>query len=182
MSVFEILREFLKLIGTFATWFLRYPVTFEYVRQFETKIGYVFVVKAQTWKNRVITVPKDRFEIQINLDSEFAHKMDKSKLVYGERVHVYESELVLNADIEGRSRGNVLSYVLCHRNPQRLFLLVRVEGPGNQNPSRRFRLGKVYQTARIKLRKRLLSLTYLEIPIKKVPIISGNEKTRIVDS
>ncbi|MCK4224059.1 MAG: hypothetical protein KAX39_02685 [candidate division Zixibacteria bacterium] len=178
----DIVKAIAKLIRKLSALFFRYPVIIDYVSQFETKIGYVFVIDVQTERNKVITIPKNRFEIKIKLDRALARKTDKSKLIYGEHVNVYDSEFVLQADIEGRSHGNVLSYVRCHKRPQRLFLLTRVEGPENQNPSARFQWGKVYQTAKIKLRKRLFSLTYIEIPIRKVILISGNEKTRIVDS
>ena len=179
------LAEFLKGIGDLFRklwdWVFVYPVIIDYVDQFETRKGYVFIIEIYTVKNRVVQIPKNTFKIKIRVDPARSRKM-KGKLDKGEYVDVYESEALLQASIDNRSFGNVSNYVGVHKNPQSLFLLTRVQGPGSQNPSLRLQLGRVYQTVKIKLRKRFLSLTYIEIPIRQVPIISGNEKTHIVDS
>jgi len=181
----SIIGEFLKGIGNLFQklwgWFFVYPIIINYMSQFETKKGYVFVIKIYTEKNRVIRIPKNAFKIKIVVDSVLKRKF-KEKLIWGEYVNVFESEVLLQAYIDNRSFGNVLSYVSVHQNPQSLFLLTRVQGPGSENPSSRLQLYKVYQTVKIKLSKRFFSLVYIEIPIRQIPIISGNDKTRIVDS
>jgi len=179
--VADIIKGFVNLIVKASEWFFAYPVNINYVGQFETEKGYVFVIEVYTEENRVIQIPKKSFKIEITVDSKLSDKM-KEKLVYGEHVTVFDSEHLLSAYLNGRSYGNVLSYVACHKNSQRLFLLTRVQGPGSQNPSLRFQLGKVYKTAKVKIKKRLFSLTYAEIPIKKVAIISGTARTQIVDA
>ena len=177
----EVVKAVGKLIHKLMKWVFGYPLIIEYVGQFETNKGYVFVIELYTKTNKVIKVPKSNFNIKIMVDKVLARKM-KDKLMYGEYADVLESEVLLKAHIEDISYGNVLSYVPIHKRPQRVFLLTRVAGPNSQNPSSRFQLGKVYQTAKVKLRKRLFSLTYIEMPIRKVILISGNEKTRIVDA
>lgn len=177
----EVVKAIGKLISKLIKWFFGYPLIIDYVGQFETEKGYVFVIELYTKKNKVIKVPKSDFNIKIMVDKVLARKM-KDKLVYGEYVDVFDSEVLLKAHIDGRSYGNVPSYVPIHKRPQRVFLLTSVAGPDSQNPSARFQLGRVYQTAKVKLRKRLFSLTYVEMPIRKVILISGNEKTRIVDA
>jgi hypothetical protein len=158
-----------------------YPVNINYVGQFETEKGYVFVIEVYTEENRVIQIPKKSFSIKIIVDSKLVHIM-KEKRVYGEHIDIFDSEVLLKIYLSDRTYGNVLNYVACHKKPQILLLLTRVKGPNSENPSLRFQLGKFYQTVRIKLKKRMFSLTYIEIPIKKVTIISGNEMTQIVDA
>ena len=177
----DIVKLVPKLIGRIIKWIFKYPVNIEYVGQFETEKGYVFVIEIYTEENRVIRIPKSSFRIKITVDSKLKRRL-KEKRVYGEHVDIFESDIILQAYLNGRSYGNVPNYVACHKKPQRLFLLTSVEGPGSKNPSLRFQLGKLYQAVKIKLRKRIFSLKYTEIPIRKVTIISGNDMTRIVDA
>ena len=162
--------------------FFKYPIAMMYADQFETKMGYVFAVDVCSKNKRVISIPKSSFKIAVLLDDDEARKAEKDKLIYGESVDVFDSDVVLQAFIQGRSFGNVRASVECHSRPQRLYLLVRVKGPDSHNPSLRFCLGRVYRTVKVKIVKRLLSLTYLEIPIRHFAIIAGNDKTQITES
>jgi hypothetical protein len=177
----DIIKTVPTLVGKVAKWFFKYPVNINYIEQFETKKGYVFAIEIHTEENRVLRIPKRSFSIKIKVDRKLAHKK-KEKLIYGEYADVFESEAILQAYLDSRSYGNVLNYVPCHKHPQRLFLLTHVQGPGSQNPSARFQLGKVYQTVKIKVKKRFFSFTYIEIPIRKITIISGNDRTQIIDA
>lgn len=180
--MYELLIQIVRLLTRFTWGFFKYPVAMSYVSQFETKKGYAFVVDAYSKTNRVVSIPKSRFKITVMLDKELAHKAEKGKLIYGESVNVFDSEIVLKAHLEGRSFGNVRTSVELHSRPQRLFLLVRVKGPGSQNPSSRLQLARVYRTVKVKIVKKLFPFTYIEIPIRYIAIIAGNEKTRIMDS
>ncbi len=178
----SLLVQAVQIVIRLAEWFFKYPVTMNYVSQLETKKGYVFVVDVLSKNNRVVSISKSRFKITIVLDKELAHKAEKGKLIYGESVEIFDSEIVLKAHLEGRSFGNVRRSVELHNRPQRLYLLVRVKGPGSQNPSSRLQLARVYRTVKVKIVKKLFPSTYIEIPIRHIAIIAGNEKTRILDS
>jgi hypothetical protein len=108
-------------------------------------------------------------------------KMSRNKIIYGENVLVFDNEHILKAFLDGRSYGNVSLYINCHKNKTKLYLLLQVEGPGSSNPSLRFQLGKVYISVKIKIKKFLLPITYTEVPFRHIPIIAGNDKTKIVD-
>ncbi len=178
----QIVQALARFLWGFIKIFFKHPVALSYVSQFETEKGYVIEVDAESTNNRVISIPKSNFKSTVVTDKKLARKVEKGKLVYGESVEVFDSEIVLKAFLEGRSFGNVRRSVELHSRPQRLFLLVRVEGPGSQNPSSRFQLARVYRAIKVEVVKRLFPFTYLEVPLRHVAIIAGNERTRIVDS
>jgi len=153
----------------------------EYESQFETKMGYVFVANIQSEKNKLISVPKAAFSVKLMFDRKLLKRAEKEKIIYGEHVLVFDSDAVLKAFIENRSFGNVTDNISCTNNPQPLFFLVRIKGPGSSNPSSRFQLGKLYSSIKVRIRKGLLSFTYLEIPIHHVTVIAGNDKTHIIE-
>ncbi|MGB8657369.1 MAG: hypothetical protein WCE90_06235 [Candidatus Zixiibacteriota bacterium] len=148
--VADIIKGFVNLIVKASEWFFAYPVNINYVGQFETEKGYVFVIEVYTEENRVIQIPKKSFSIKIIVDSKLAHRM-KEKRVYGEHIDIFDSEVLLKTYLSDRTYGNVLNYVACHKQCQRLFLLTRVKGPNSENPSLRFQLGKFYQKVKIKV-------------------------------
>lgn len=158
-----------------------YPVDMSYVGQEETKGGYVFHVSIKSCGKHVVAVPKRSFSVKIVKDKKIEKHFDKTKIVYGEKVRVFDSSHVLQAHLSGKSYGNVSDNVLCPEQPVLLHFLITVEGPGSANPSATFQFSKLYRCVGIRLRKRLFRLTYREVPIHQIPIVSGNEITKIVD-
>jgi hypothetical protein len=158
-----------------------YPVDMSYVGQDETKSGYVFHVSIRSCSKRVVAVPKDNFSVKIVKDKKLEKRVDRTKILYGEKVRVFDSSDVLQAHLSERSYGSVPDCILCTEQPVLLHLLVSVGGPGSVNPSATFQFSKLYRCVGIRLRKRLFRLTYLEAPIRQIIIVSGNEKTKIVD-
>ena len=90
---------------------LKYPIIMEYESQFETKIGYVFVVKIHSKKNKLISISRDNFSIKMVVDKNLITKEIRQKLMFGEHIKVLESPMVLEALINNRSFGNVADYI-----------------------------------------------------------------------
>jgi len=158
-----------------------YPVEMEYVAQEETEAGYVLHLTVKSLGNRVVTIPKENLFIKIVKNPEIEKQADKSKIVFGERALVFDSPDVLKAHISGRSYGNVRRHIVCGRSPVLLHLLITVKGPGSTNPSLRFQIAQLYVSFRISLRKWLLRIAYLEVPIRHIPLVTGNKMTTIID-
>jgi len=158
-----------------------YPVYVEDISQFETNKGYVLEIGISTLLNKVISINRNNFSIKIKIDQQLKKKMSKNNIIYGEKVLVFDNEHILKAFLDGISYGNVSLYINCHKNKTKLYLLVQVDGPGSTNPSLRFQIGKVYKSAKIKIKKFLLPITYTEVPFRHIPIIAGDNKTKIVD-
>jgi len=118
--------------------------------------------------------------LDLILDSDTLGKCDASKVIHGINALVFDNSHVLQAHLDGRSYSTMPSYVSI-TDLTTLWLLITIDGPGSSNPSSRFQLLNVYRSFRLRIRRKLLWPRYLDIPIRHIPIIAGNDKTRIVD-
>jgi hypothetical protein len=160
--------------------FVLYPINIQYVQQFETNLGYVFVVNIQTTCRQPISINKDRFKVRIQKDTELIKKVDNDKILYGESVEIFDSKELLDAKIRGLSVGNVANHIWLENKSNNYFFLLRVQGPGSSNPSSRLQLAKVYRSMKIMVKK-WFWFSYIEIPLRHITFIAGNEKTKIID-
>jgi len=107
----SVVKVLLWIVKTAVRPLFLYPIELSNVGQFETKIGYVFVTDVRAKKHRLISIPKNGFSVKIVFDRNLVTKDEKEKLAYDETVSVFDSEVVLNTHLTGKSYGNVLDYV-----------------------------------------------------------------------
>ena len=151
------------------------------MQQFESKCGYVFEVEVSTAKSRMVSIAKRRFGVKLRLDKELVKKIDPSRILYGEHVRIFESLALLQAYADGLTFANVPDHVRVHGKPTILYLLMRVRGPLNKNPSVTLQLAKIYESLRVKIKRNGVWQQYAEFPITHPSIIAGNKNTRIVE-
>ena len=180
------MKSVLDWILKFACWLYNrlflYPVKVTYANQVESRKGYILEIDICSKGKKLVSIPKDKFGINLILDADLLKTADTSKKLYGERAQVFDSLPALEAFLAGRSYGNVTRSVQCNTSATRIYLLITVKGPGSTNPSSRLQLAKLYTRIRITIRKRILRLTYLEVRLRQIAIVAGNDITRIVDT
>jgi hypothetical protein len=162
---------------------LRVPVALTYVGQAESRAGYVLHLRINSTNGRTVYLPVENFRVTVMLDEQVLTRMataDRAHLVSGENVTVFTSGAVLETAIAGRSYANVDAQVACVPQARDLFLLVTVQGPNSTNPSARFQLGVVYRGLKVTVRSGLWSRQYLDVPITHVPLLAGDDNTRII--
>jgi hypothetical protein len=167
-----------------ATRLLHYPVELSYVRQYETQAGYVLHLQIKSTNGTTVFIPSDRFEVKVALDDPALGALSlqqKKGLVYGESAKAFDNKLLLDSAAQGLSYANANASIACVGEARDLFLLVTVAGPGSPNPSARFQLGRIYRSLTVRLRKRLFSPDYLDVPIDHVPIVASDAKTRVIE-
>ena len=82
---------------------MMYPIQVDEIGQFETTRGYVFVVQVRAKANKVVSIPKASISVKVEFNLQTVTEQAKGKLVYGESVQVFDSQIILNAYIENRS-------------------------------------------------------------------------------
>lgn len=173
------------LMAACATWIGRgAPVAISYVDQYESDAGYVVHLRIRSTNGGTVYVPVESFTVKVKHDDARLQQMapeKRAQLAYGESATVFTSRTVLNAAIAGRSYANTGGQVACGPQATDLFLLVTVRGPGSANPSARFQLGAVYVGLVVGLKTVWWVKEYLDVPIRHVPIIAGDEKTRVIE-
>ena len=160
----------------------RYPIEFRYVNQGETKTGYVFELQVRSTDGSTVFIPRNDLQARIVKDERLVDAMsveDRKGLLYGEGIKVFDNAVTLDAEIEGRTYTKDPT-IACTAKPRPLFLLLPVAGPGSTNPSSRLQIASVYRSLAVGVRRWLHVSDYVEIPIKHVSIVAGNDKIRII--
>jgi hypothetical protein len=163
---------------------LWFPVAMKYVGQVESQAGYVLQLRISSTRPDTVYVPVQSFQVKITHDEGLLRGMapaERARLVFGESVTVFTSQAVLDTAIGGRSYANADTHVACGPEPRNVFLLVTVQGPNSPNPSARLQLGAVYRGVKVSLRRGLWTREYLDVPIRHVPLLAGDDKTRVIE-
>lgn len=174
-----------QLTGFFrAAWDLAFafPVKLSYVEQFESNAGYVLHLRIKSTNEKTVYVPVKSLGVRLALDEGVLGGIPEARrkrLAHGEMARVFENREPLDAAIAGRTFANAASSIACGPEPKDLFLLVTVVGPGSTNPSARFALGRVYRSLRVTARRRLIEVEYLDVPLRHIAIIAGDERTHV---
>lgn len=160
----------------------RYPVKIEYVGQRATAAGYLLHVRIKSTNGATVFIPTDRFRVDIVRDEQVVGRMsaqDRKKLVYGERVRVFDDIHVVQAVVEGRSFANAATNIVCAPETNDLFFLLTVAGPGDPTLADRLRLGRAYRSLRVSIRKWVLAQEYLDARLGRILWIGADERTQI---
>jgi hypothetical protein len=159
----------------------RYPIELKYVGQSESQAGYILKLQMQSTNGDAVFVPRDEFEVTITHDEGRVQRLssdERRKLLSGETVKVFDNPHVLRAEIEERTYTSDGTLPISPA-PRSVFLLVRVAN-GSGNPSLALQLSPIYRSLLVAVRRNGWSGKYLEVPIRRVPIVSGNDKMRII--
>ncbi len=177
----KLINKLLEIFPRAYRWLFQYNIDCKYVQQGETNKGYIIEVAVRTRSNGVIQIRRDDICLRLTLDKQLVTDQIKPKIMYGLKTQVFDSLPVLQAHIQGLSYGNVSNYISVLDRPMTLWLLVTVCGPGSSNPSSRLQLGQVYVSLSLRIRKWLFWKQYLNVPLRHIAIVAGNEKTKIID-